>query len=70
MAILSKGCKSDNFDHATIKLSFTNILGLRLNFAECEYFLESNSPDILSSFSSINHILRLYARFLILFNLT
>ena len=70
MAILSKGCKSDNFDHTTIKLSFTNILGLRLNFVECEYFLESNSPDILSSFSSINHLLRLYAWFLILFHLT
>ena len=25
-----------------------NILGLRLNFVDCESFLESNSPDILS----------------------
>ena len=27
---------------------FTNILGLCLNFVDCEYFLESNSPDILA----------------------
>ena len=32
----------------TIKLSFTNIRGLRSNFADCESFLESNSPDILA----------------------
>ena len=48
MAILSKGCKPDNFEpHNSLKLSFTNIRGLRSNFVECEYFLESNSPDIL-----------------------
>ena len=30
------------------KLSFTNVRGLRSNFADCESFLESNSPDILA----------------------
>ena len=49
MAILSKGCKPDNFEaHNSLKLSFTNIRGLRSNFVECEYFLESNSPDNLA----------------------
>ena len=43
MATLSKTCESYNF----LKLSFTNIWGLHLNFADCESFLESNSPDIL-----------------------
>ena len=49
MVILSKGCKLDNFEsHNPLKLSFTNIRGLRSNFVECESFLESNSPDILA----------------------
>ena len=49
MAILSKVCKSDNFEsHNSPKLSFTNIRGLRSNFVDCESFLESNSPDILA----------------------
>ena len=49
MAILSKGYKPDNFvSRSSQKLSFTNICGLPLNFAECESFLESNSPDILA----------------------
>ena len=49
MAILSKSCKPDNFEsHNSLKLSFMNIRGLRLNFADCESFLESNSPDILA----------------------
>ena len=49
MAILSKGCKPDNFElHNPLKLSFTNVQGLRSNFADCESFLESNSPDILA----------------------
>ena len=49
MAILSKACKSDNFEsHNSLKLSFTNIRGLRSNFVDCESFLESNSPDILA----------------------
>ena len=49
MVILSQGCKSDNFEsHNSLKFSFTNIQGLRSNFANCESFLESNSPDILA----------------------
>ena len=49
MAILSKVCKPDNFEsHNSLKLSFTNIWGLRSNFVDCESFLESNSPDILA----------------------
>ena len=49
MAILSKGCKPDNFEsHNSLKLSFTNIWGLRSNFVECESFLKSNSPDIFA----------------------
>ena len=49
MTILSKTCKPDNFEsHNSLKLSFTNIRGLRSNFVDCESFLESNSPDILA----------------------
>ena len=49
MAILSKACKSDNFEsHNSLKLSFTNIPGLSSNFVDCQSFLESNSPDILA----------------------
>ena len=49
MAILPKPCKPDNFEsHNSLKLSFTNIRGLRSNFVDCESFLESNSPDILA----------------------
>ena len=49
MAILSKACKPNNFEsHNSLKLSFTNIWGLRSNFVDCESFLESNSPDILA----------------------
>ena len=49
MAILSKACKPDNFEsHNSLKLSFTNIRGLRSNFVDCESFVESNSPDILA----------------------
>ena len=49
MDILSKACKPDNFEsHNSLKLSFPNIRGLRLNFVDCESFLESNSPDILA----------------------
>ena len=47
-AILSKGCKPDNFEsYNSLKLSFTKIRGLRSNFAECESFFESNSPGML-----------------------
>ena len=49
MVILSKACKPDNFElHNSLKLSFTNIRGLRSNFVDCEFFLESNSPDFLA----------------------
>ena len=48
MVILSKACKPDNFESRnSVKLSFTNIQGLCLNFVDCESFFESNSPDIL-----------------------
>ena len=49
MTILSKTCKPDNFEWLnSLKLRFTNIRGLHLNFVECESFLESNSPDVLT----------------------
>ena len=49
MAILSKACKPDNFEsHNSLKLSFTNIRGLRLNFVDFESFLESNFLDIVA----------------------
>ena len=49
MAILSKGCKSDNFEpHSSLKLSFLNIWDLRSNFVEWVSFLELNSPDIFA----------------------
>ena len=49
MVILSKACKPDNFEsHNFLKLSFTNIWGLCLNFVDCESFLESNPSDILA----------------------
>ena len=47
MAILSKACKPDNFElRNSLRLSFTNIRDLCLNFVDCESFLESNSPEI------------------------
>ena len=43
------GNKPNNFEpHNSLKLSFTNIQGLRSNFDEWESFLDSNSPDILA----------------------
>ena len=49
MGILSKRCKPDNFESRnSVKLSFTNILGLCSNFVDCESFLESNSSYILA----------------------
>ena len=49
MAILSKACKPDDFEsHNSLKLSFTNIRDLRLNFVDCKFFVGSNSPDILA----------------------
>ena len=54
MAILSKACKPDNFgSHNSLKLSFTNIRGLRLDFVDCESYLWSNSPNILALFETI-----------------
>ena len=49
MAIVSKERKPNNLEsHNSLKLSFTNIRGLRLKFADCKSLLESNSPDILA----------------------
>ena len=49
MIVLSKACKPDNFEsHNSLKLSFTNIRGLRSNFVDCESFLESSSPEVLA----------------------
>ena len=42
MAMLSEGCKPDNFEPRT------NIWSLRFNSVECEFFIESKSPDILA----------------------
>ena len=54
MAILSKACKPDNFEsHNSLKLSFTNTRGLRLNFVDWESYLGSNSPDILALFKTV-----------------
>ena len=48
MAILSRGCKPDNFEsHSSVKLSFMNIRGLHSNFVDFESFLESNAPVVL-----------------------
>ena len=49
MAILSKACKPESFEsHNSLKLSFTNIWGLRSNFVDGESFLKSKSPDIFA----------------------
>ena len=49
MAISSEACKPDNFElNDSLKLSFSNIRGLRSNFVLCESFPESNSPDIIA----------------------
>ena len=49
-AILSKACKPDNFEsHISLKLSATNIQGLRSNF-DCESFLESPLLETLLTF--------------------
>ena len=48
-AILSKACKPDNFEtHESVKLTFTNIRVLCINFVDCESFFESNLPGILA----------------------
>ena len=65
MAILPKGCNSDNFEpHNSLKRCFTNIQSFSSNVVACEFFLESNSPDILAlcgpnlddSIDTITHI--------------
>ena len=49
MAILSNACNPDNFEsHNSLRLSFTNIWGLRSNLSDGESFLESTSPGILT----------------------
>ena len=49
MVVLSEGCKPDNFELLkSLKLSFTKIWGLHLNFIERESFLKSTSPNILA----------------------
>ena len=49
MDILSKGPKPDNTESQnSLKLNFPNIRDLRSNFAGCESFRESNSPDIFA----------------------
>ena len=49
MVILSKACKPDNLElHNSLKLNFTNIQGLHVNFVDCKSFLESNSLNILA----------------------
>ena len=35
-------------NHNSLKLSFINIWGRRLNFVDCESSLESNSPDVIA----------------------
>ena len=49
MAILSKAGKPDSFEsHSSLRLSFTNIRGLRSNFVDCESFIESRSRGVLA----------------------
>ena len=49
MAMLSKGCKQDNFEsYDPLKLGCMNIQGLFLNFIDWESFYELNSPDTLA----------------------
>ena len=46
-------CKPDNSkSHNSLKLNFTNIWGLRLDFVECKSFFESNYPDILALYET------------------
>ena len=55
MAILSKGCKTSNFEpHNSLKLSFTNIWGLHSDFVEGESpnihaLCETNLDDLIDS---------------------
>ena len=48
MTILSKVCRPDKIEsHNSLKVSFTNICGLRSNYVDCESCHESNFLDIL-----------------------
>ena len=50
---ISKTCKPDNFElHNSLKLRFTNMWGIHLNFVDCESFLELNSPDIVALYET------------------
>ena len=49
----SQHVKPDNFEsNNSLKLSFTNIRGLRPNFVDSESFFESNSPDVLALYET------------------
>ena len=49
MAMLSKGREPDYFESdKSLKISCTNIQGLRSTCVESESFFELNSPDILA----------------------
>ena len=51
MGILTKVHKPDNLESEnSLKLSFTNIQGLRSHFNGCKSFPESNFPDILDQY--------------------
>ena len=51
MAILSKGCKPDNFE-SHVSLKPTNVGGILSNLLDCESFLESNFSDILALYET------------------
>ena len=62
---ISKACEPGNFEsHNSLKLSFTNIRGLRSNFIDCGSFLESNFPDILALCEAIWMTLLILANYL------
>ena len=48
MAIFQKNMNKNFESHNSIKISFTNVQGLHLNFAESESFLESNSLNTIA----------------------
>ena len=63
MAILSKVCKPYE-SHNSVKLSFTNILGLYSNFVECEYFLALCETNLHDSVDSANFFVQVYLPYL------
>ena len=49
VAILSKACKSVNFElHNSLKLGFRNTEDVGSSFVDCQSFFEANSSDILA----------------------